>query len=179
MSALLCESAPSLQPLTISDLNRVMAVEQSAYPVPWTRGNFIDSLAAGYVAQMLVVGDALLAYFVAMPGVDEMHLLNLTVAPEVQGRGHARLLLEVLRSCARDRACASVWLEVRASNVRAQAIYQRNGFVRHGLRRGYYPAAAGQREDAVVMRLALVEEPAVEASDDPAAMASEVRNGAG
>lgn len=153
VSAVLRDPAPSLQPLTVADLSRVMAVEQRAYPFPWTRGNFIDSLAAGYVAKMLVDGDTLLAYFVAMPGVDELHLLNLTVAPQYQGQGHARLLLEVLRACARDRACPSIWLEVRSSNARAQAVYLNNGFERQGLRRGYYPAAAGQREDAVVMRL--------------------------
>ncbi len=158
MSAVLRDRAPSLLPLTVADLSRVLAVEQRAYPFPWTRGNFIDSLAAGHVAQMLVDGDTLLAYFVAMPGVAELHLLNLTVAPECQGQGHARLLLEVLRSCARDRACASIWLEVRSSNARAQSVYLVNGFERQGLRRGYYPAAAGQREDAVVMHLVVAGE---------------------
>ena len=77
--------------LTLDRLDAVLAVEQRAYSHPWTRGNFIDSLAAGYRAEVLVDTRAgLVGYYVAMAGVDEMHLLNLTVAPEHQGRGWGR-----------------------------------------------------------------------------------------
>ena len=75
----------------------VLAIERAAYEFPWTRGNFIDSLHAGYHAQLLVdERDRLIGYFVAMAGVDEMHLLNLSVAPERQRRGHAREMLDAL-----------------------------------------------------------------------------------
>lgn len=147
------EASLCQMPMTVSHLDRVMAVEVTAYPFPWTRGNFVDSIAAGYVMQMLVRADdgALLGYFAAMPGVDELHLLNLTVAPEFQRRGHARTLLATLEAEARERLLSTVWLEVRVSNERALALYHRWGFVQNGLRRGYYPAAGGRREDAVVM----------------------------
>lgn len=141
--------------MTIHDLDRVMAVEVQAYPFPWTRGHFTDSLAAGYLAQLLVSGDELLGYYVAMPGVDELHLLNLTVAPAHQRRGHARALLAHLAEAARAAGAAQVWLEVREGNERARWLYERWGFERVGLRKGYYPAARGQREHAVVMRWAV------------------------
>ena len=67
--------------LTLARLDAVLAVEQRAYSHPWTRGNFTDALASGYQAQVLMAGDHLLGYFVAMMGVDEVHLLNITVAP--------------------------------------------------------------------------------------------------
>jgi ribosomal-protein-alanine N-acetyltransferase len=155
VSALL-QPQPLLRPMRLADLDAVLAVERSAYDFPWTRGNFVDSLAAGYLAELLVQDTAgLVGYSLAMAGVDEMHLLNLTVAPAMQGRGHARTLLDALeRHCLRLQL-PRLWLEVRASNAHARQLYTRRGFVEAGLRRGYYPAAKGLREDAVVMSLDL------------------------
>jgi ribosomal-protein-alanine N-acetyltransferase len=89
-----------------------------------------------------------------MSGVDELHLLNLTVAPAWQGRGHGSQLLRIVQEHARARGLGSLWLEVRQSNHRAQALYRRQGFTEVGLRKAYYPAA-GAREDAVVMSLSI------------------------
>jgi len=157
MSAQLQPLQPLLsrRPMLIRDVEAVAAIEATAYSHPWTRGNLIDSLAAGYIAEVLVSpGAGLVAYYVAMPGVDELHLLNVTVAPAWQGRGHGAQLLEVVRDRARQRGLATLWLEVRQGNTRARALYRRLGFVESGLRRAYYPAVGG-REDAVVMSLAV------------------------
>ena len=72
-----------LLPMLAADLDAVMAIEVGVYAFPWTRGNFIDSLAAGYTAQVLrrASDHTLIGYCVAMAGADEMHLLNITVAP--------------------------------------------------------------------------------------------------
>ncbi len=136
-------------------LDAVMAVEQRAYSHPWTRGNFQDALAHGYQMQLLLGGEQLLGYFVAMPGVDEAHLLNITVAPEFQRQGWAHLLLDTLQLWARSKSAQWLWLEVRVSNLRARAIYEAHGFRKVGERKGYYPATAGEREDAIVMSLPL------------------------
>lgn len=157
MSALL-QPEPVLRAMQVGDLEAVMSVERSAYSFPWTRGNFIDSLAAGYLAEMLVhPGAGIVGYYVAMTGVDEMHLLNLTVAPAQQRRGHSRTLLDALEQRCREHRIRSLWLEVRASNHRARQVYSRRGFAEVGLRRGYYPAGQAPREDAVVMSLTLDE----------------------
>jgi ribosomal-protein-alanine N-acetyltransferase len=140
-------------PMTLADVPAVLAIEQSVYAFPWTRGNFVDSLAAGHGAEVLRDrSGAPRAYSVWLPGVDEMHLLNLTVAPAWQRRGLARLLLDALVARCRAEQRLRLWLEVRQSNLRAQAVYARYGFVAIGQRRAYYPAVRG-REDAVVMRL--------------------------
>ncbi len=149
----------AFEPMTPDRLDAVMAIEATAYPHPWTRGNFSDSLRAGYQAQLLVAGDTLLGYFVAMKGVDEVHLLNITVAPEHQGQGWGRLMLDALATWARGQGGKWLWLEVRASNERAERLYERCGYRRMGERRGYYPAAHGRREDAIVMSLPLVPTP--------------------
>jgi ribosomal-protein-alanine N-acetyltransferase len=143
------------EPLTEARLDHVLAVEQAAYEHPWSRGNFVDSLRAGYEAQLLGAADVVLGYFVAMKGVDEVHLLNITVAPAYQGEGWGRLILDAVAIWARGQGAEWLWLEVRVSNVRAQRIYERHGFRRVGDRNGYYPAAGGKREDAVVMSLKL------------------------
>ncbi len=143
------------EPLVPGLLDAVVAVEQRAYSHPWSRGNFADALAVGYQAQCLMAGDddALIGYFIAMKGVDEVHLLNITVAPEFQRQGWAVLMLDALALWARGQGAEWLWLEVRLSNVRAQQVYLRRGFNRVGVRRGYYPAGRGEREDAVVMSL--------------------------
>ena len=154
-----------LLPMTAAQLDAVMAVEVAAYVHPWSRGNFIDSLAAGHLAQVLQdARGAMLGYFVAMAGVDEMHLLNITVTPQAQGRGHARVLFDALMAQCRAHRARALWLEVRAGNERARSMYARFGFTQVGLRKGYYPAPAGRREDAVVMSLKL-DPTAAETSD--------------
>jgi [ribosomal protein S18]-alanine N-acetyltransferase len=138
-------------PVAACDLDVLHAVEVRAYPWPWTRQNLSDSLAAGYRMEMLRSPQGLLGYSVAMRAVDEMHLLNLTVAPEHQGQGHGQALLQRLVDHARTQAMAGIWLEVRVSNERAMGLYERDGFVRVNQRRGYYPCGSGPREDAWVM----------------------------
>jgi ribosomal-protein-alanine N-acetyltransferase len=92
----------------------------------------------------------ILGYFVAMQGVDEVHLLNVTVDPQHQGRGWGRVLLDALALWARSQRAQWLWLEVRTSNARAQHIYLRYGYRKVGERKNYYPADHG-REDAIVM----------------------------
>lgn len=144
-----------LEPLTETLLDDVLRIENSAYAHPWTRGNFADSLKSGYQLRALMGGDTLIGYFVAMEGVEEVHLLNITVAPEFQGQGYGVLLLDALSVWARSRQARWLWLEVRVGNARAMQVYERYGYARVGERKNYYPAHQGQREHAVVMSLKL------------------------
>ena len=150
------EDAGTLLKMTTAHLPAVMAIEVAIYPFPWSRGNFIDSLAAGYPARVLMdARGAMLGYFVAMGGVDEMHLLNITVAEAAQGRGHARRMMTTLIALCHEQLANELWLEVRESNALARSIYARMGFEQKGVRKGYYPAPLGRREDAIVMSLKL------------------------
>ncbi|MDB5818526.1 MAG: uncharacterized protein JWQ11_2166 [Rhizobacter sp.] len=164
MSAVRSEAADpfarQLSPMLVSDLDEVVAIEKLAYTHPWSHGNFIDSLASGYPSHVLRDGrphgdGRMTGYFIAMKGVDEMHLLNLAVAPGDEGRGHARFMLDALCLMSRGMGADLLWLEVRISNARARRLYGRYGFRHVGERRNYYPAFGGQREDAVVMSLSL------------------------
>jgi ribosomal-protein-alanine N-acetyltransferase len=143
------------RPLQETDMAQVLDIEKQAYSHPWTRGNFTDALRSAYPAQMLCAGPNVLGYLVAMKGVDEVHLLNLTVAPDFQRQGWARLMMEGLVLWSRGQGARQLWLEVRVSNERALEVYRRFGFVQMGVRKQYYPLAPNRREDAVVMSLKL------------------------
>ncbi len=150
-------------PMQLSDVAEVAAIEKTIYSAPWTEGNFIDSLNAGYSAWTLrTAGEhvrrTIIGYFVLMAAVDEAHLLNLSIATPWQSRGYGLMLLQRAVELALDHQAKSVILEVRPSNRRALDVYRRFGFRNHGLRRRYYPASAADhqtREDALVMRLPL------------------------
>ena len=145
-----------LRPMVAADIDAVLAIEQTAYGQPWTRGNFVDSLAAGYLAWLKHDAQALLlGYCVALPGHQETHLLNLTVRPACRRAGIGTTLLADLVGWSRRRGDASLFLEVRASNIGARALYAAAGFDEVGLRRDYYPADHQRRENAVMMRLIL------------------------
>ncbi|WP_382328630.1 ribosomal protein S18-alanine N-acetyltransferase [Hydrogenophaga sp. UC242_50] len=91
-----------------------------------------------------------------MPGVDEVHLLNITVAPAHQRQGWARFMLDALVLWSRGQQAQWLWLEVRQSNEAARRLYERYGFSQVGLRKGYYPDGHLRREDAIVMSLNLM-----------------------
>jgi len=147
-----------LRAMRSSDVPAVLAIERQAYELPWTEGNFIDSLAAGYSALVLQAADgAVLGYCLAMQGFGEVHLLNIAVDPACQGRGLARRMLAALAQLCRERKCPQLWLEVRVSNQRAREVYLQYGFREVGLRPAYYPVLQGAREDAVLMSLDVVE----------------------
>ena len=140
--------------LTDGDVDAWVDQERQACLHPlhaWTPENYRSSLRAGYWSRVLCAGDRVVAVCVAMDGVDEIHLLNIAVARDWHGQGLALALLQALYGrCVHQRAQA-LWLEVRPSNARARALYQREGFVDIGVRKHYYPAESG-REDALVMR---------------------------
>jgi ribosomal-protein-alanine N-acetyltransferase len=151
------DAAPlELRPMVVGDVDEVHALECSVFPHPWSRANFMDSLASGYDAWVLrEPAGGLAGYFLLMYALDEAHLLDVAVAAPLHGRGVGRYLLDRIAARARAQRMASILLEVRPSNTRALGVYRRYGYEEIGRRRGYYPAHEGRREDAIVMRYML------------------------
>jgi [ribosomal protein S18]-alanine N-acetyltransferase len=157
MSAVLKDDAadvPSLTRMREQELDEVMAIENVIYTHPWTRGNFVDSLRAGYHCCVLRSGAELIGYFVLMVAAGEAHLLNLSIAALRQRAGYGSRMLREAADHARSLGARSLFLEVRPSNRGAQALYTRFGFRKVAVRRAYYPAPQG-REDALVLTLPL------------------------
>lgn len=153
MSAVL-KPTPVLTPMREQDLAEVMAIESALYTHPWTRGNFADSLRAGYECRTYRVQGELIGYFVLLAAAGEGHLLNLSIAEPHQRRGYGTALLNEATALARKLGAKNLFLEVRPSNRGAQELYYRYGFRKIAVRRDYYPARIG-REDALVLSLAL------------------------
>lgn len=138
------------RPMREPDLEAVAGIEAEVYSHPWTLGNFRDSLTAGHACWVVERDDAVCAYGVLMMGVDEAHLLNLSVSAALQRRGLGRRLLEFFEARAREFQARAMFLEVRVSNAPARGLYAGAGYRELAVRRNYYPAAIG-REDAILM----------------------------
>ena len=154
----------SLRPMREADLDEVMGIEERAYPFPWTRGIFRDCLHAGYPMWVQERCGGIVGYGVLSIAADEAHVLNLCTAPGHEGRGLGRRMLQSMLHIARGQRAQRIFLEVRPSNPRAIALYERSGFNEIGCRPRYYPSHDG-REDAIVMAMELL-------SDDIARMPS-------
>ncbi len=154
MSAILSDRGERLRPMTVDDLERVMAIEPLAYEFPWSEGIFRDCLRVGYCCWCYEENGELLGYGVMSVAAGESHILNLTVHPESQRRGIGRKLLNNFIQLARRHRADTLMLEVRPSNKSAIKLYDSMGFNEISRRRNYYPANGG-REDALIFALSL------------------------
>ena len=136
------------------DVPDVVAIERGSYQFPWSDGIFRDCLRVGYVCRVVTVSRQVMAYGVMSFGAGEAHILNLCVAEAYRCREIGRQLLNSLIERAGAAGMADAYLEVRPSNTSAIRLYLALGFEQVGMRRGYYQAANG-REDAAVLRRAL------------------------
>lgn len=144
----------SLRLMRDEDLDEVLAIENRAYPHPWTVGIFRDCLKAGYNAWVVDNDRVMVGYGVISVGGGETHILNLCVDPDRQGQGIGRRLLEHLLRVAAQAGARTAFLEVRPSNAPAVALYLAAGFNEIGYRKGYYPDG-DRSEDALLLALEL------------------------
>ncbi len=155
----------SFLPMQIADLDAVLQIESESHIHPWTRGNFTDSLSAGHWAYCIrpqvdqaiegsYLDPAILwAYCILYPAVDELHLLNITVAAKLRKLGLGSRMMSVIEGVAAAQKMPRIILEVRPSNLAALSLYQNLAYEQIGVRKNYYPAdsQSGIREDAIVM----------------------------
>lgn len=146
-----------MQVLDASWAARLAELDQGAGPYPWRERQYADSATASDLILGAVEGNALTALAVLRFVLDEAELLNIAVAHARQGQGFGRAWLSRVLDTCRERGARNVFLEVRNSNLPAQALYRRAGFQDIGRRRDYYPTQTG-REDALCLALTLSEE---------------------
>ena len=144
-------STVRLRPARENDLPAILAIERVSFTDPWSRSSFATLLEQPrvYFAVALGPDDVLLGYVVARFVLDEAELANLAVAPDARGAGVGTLLLEGALDAATVRGTEAMYLEVRASNVSAIALYTSQGFVEISRRKSYYRKPV---EDALVLR---------------------------
>ena len=141
--------AIEIRRLSIGDLPEIEEIERRAYKTPWSRSMFASELAKGTsICLGAFEGDQLVGYIVNSRYVDAWHVMNVAVDPDYQRRGIATRLLERLFELTDEDDGRGYTLEVRVSNREAIRLYEKLGFERHGIRRGYY---TDNREDALIM----------------------------
>jgi ribosomal-protein-alanine N-acetyltransferase len=141
--------AIEIRGLGLGDLGRIERIEQRAYRTPWSRSMFASELAkTTSICLGAFEGEQLVGYIVNSRYVDAWHVMNVAVDPDYQRRGIATQLLERFFELTGDDDGRGYTLEVRVSNADAISLYERLGFERHGIRRGYY---TDNREDALIM----------------------------
>ncbi len=143
----------SLRRMTLDDLADVMAIQTGAFSNPWTPDMVKKELSQDWSTVLLAErpGEGrpkVLGFVVFWLVHDEVHLLNVAVHPDARRQGIGRALMDAVVAHGRRHRCLTVTLEVRRSNAPAQALYDRFGFRRVGLRPAYY---GDNREDAVIM----------------------------
>ena len=143
-----------IRPMSENDVPEVIAVERASYQFPWSEGIFRDCLRVGYVCRVVTVSDTIIGYGVMSVGAGEAHILNLCIGDMYRCKGVGRRLLTYLIERGTAAGMSEAFLEVRPSNTSAIRLYLSVGFEQVGMRRGYYQAAGG-REDAAVLKLAL------------------------
>ncbi|MFP2769738.1 ribosomal protein S18-alanine N-acetyltransferase [Oceanisphaera sp. KMM 10153] len=148
--------SPLFRPLSTADLDAMQLVEQAAHAHPWSRSLLADSFGERYFTGSLWLQEQggqelLLGYFIADRILDESTLMNICVSPDQQGQGLGRQLMEHYLCLCKDQGLTQLWLEVRASNTSAQALYLSCGYTENGRRRHYYQNASGL-EDAILMK---------------------------
>ena len=135
------------------DVPQVTTIDREAFPTLWPPANYQRELKSG-LAHYIVACDEGRRYVKGFAGlwllVDEAHITNIAVREKHRRQGIGEALLIGIVELAIKLGANLVTLEVRASNAEAQKLYGKYGFVRVGLRRGYY---TDNREDAVLMSI--------------------------
>lgn len=146
----------NFRPLTTTDVNILMPIEEACHSHPWSEKTFISCIGGRYFSEILTQHQQVIGFYVAEVVLDEATLMDICVEPSQQGHGFGNTLLNQFIAQAKAKGVVKIWLEVRAKNIAAQMLYMKAGFIETGRRTGYYPSAKGfGYEDAIVMSLQL------------------------
>ena len=140
-----------IAPMTSNDLEAVVALEQKNSAALWRLRSFELALNAERCNWVVYSDTDLVGFICASQVLDELHILNLSVAQSHRGQGLATAMIKHLCVIHQDLPIRMIFLEVRESNKPAQKLYRKLGFKLDGVRRGYYQCQRGIREDALLM----------------------------
>ncbi|MCH5138531.1 ribosomal protein S18-alanine N-acetyltransferase [Clostridiaceae bacterium UIB06] len=136
--------------LKLEHVDSVLKIDVLSFPTPWSRESFEREIEVNKFARYVVAkkDGVVIGYAGMWLILDEGHITNIAVHPEYRGIGAGNLLLESLIEICQTESITSLTLEVRKSNLVAQNLYKKYGFLEQGIRKGYY---GDNKEDAVIM----------------------------
>lgn len=150
------DMAYKIESCQLSDIHELLLIEAQCHAFPWSKGNFISCFSSGYVVRKILIKRKVVGFYVAhnLPRIQESTLMDICVLPSYQGKGIGGLLIQDMLALLKQDNICTIFLEVRASNKPAIALYENYNFVINGVRKDYYPSENG-REDAILMMLDL------------------------
>ena len=157
----------NIRPMDKADLQVVVRIEADCQSHPWSLLQFLEGFNAGHqgwvVCQQIEGSELIVGFAIVAVVLDESSLLNICIKPSCQRQGIGSSLLAYVMNQARAANMAKMFLEVRASNRSAIALYEKTGFSQVAVRRDYYPAIVG-REDGLVYSLSFSSDASGDAS---------------
>lgn len=141
---------PLVRPMLLEDLPAVIKIEEASFPTPWTMNSFATELRDNEYARYhcLEVDGRVVGYMGLWYILDEGHITNIAIAPDMRGRHLGEYLMRSVMKKMREEGMERMTLEVRVSNTPARCLYERLGFKQAGIRKGYY---VDSQEDALIM----------------------------
>jgi [ribosomal protein S18]-alanine N-acetyltransferase len=138
-----------LHEMEIHDIPQVLEIERMSFSEPWSESAFLNEILKSYAFNRVAVREnSVIGYICVNYIIDEGHILNLAVHPDIRKQGIATMLMNEAIHELKRKGCDYLYLEVRVSNSSAKIFYERFGFTVTGLRKGYY---LSPKEDALVM----------------------------
>lgn len=136
--------------MTIEDIEEVLVIENLCFTLPWTRQSFVDEISQNNHAHYHIIKHSkkTIGYSGLWKVLDEGHITNIAIHPDYRRMGMASKLLNHMLDYCVNQQISSLTLEVRASNIAAQNLYKKYGFVEAGIRKAYY---SDNKEDAIIM----------------------------
>lgn len=132
------------------DVDAAAALEREIFSKPWSKKSFQDALQSEYTIYLVAEDNmGIIGYCGIWLSSETGDLCNMAVLPSCRRQGIGRKLLEKAIHIAAGRGAEEIFLEVRESNLAAFTLYEKLGFQKVGIRKGYYHAPT---EDAIVMR---------------------------
>jgi len=144
-----------IRQMTPSDVASVFAIDCQTNDFPWTQSLFEQAVASTKKTSVIEEQGEILGFSIVSYVVGEAELLNICIAKNQQGKKLGNQLLEHVLAQAKLSENHEMYLEVRASNVAALALYEKHDFNEIGRRKDYYPMKGG-REDAILMARSLL-----------------------
>lgn len=139
----------TIEPMDINSISDVLEISTLSFPVPWSETSLLGELK-NPLAKYLVAKDnnKIIGFMGVWLIVDEGHITNIAVHPNYRGYGIGDLLIDGIINLCKNNNCIALTLEVRLSNIIAQNLYKKHGFIEEGIRKKYYE---DNGEDAVIM----------------------------
>lgn len=145
----------TVRPISCDDLPLIIQLEQASSSKPWSSQQITDCINGDYCVEVFegeISDNRIIGYWILQSIVDELHLLNITIAHDAQGKGFGKSAMARLLDRARELQANTLYLEVRKSNQIARSVYTQAGFSVIGQRKDYYSLTDGGREDAILMK---------------------------